>query len=155
MADTQIKIVSHTNPDLHEMIRRLDAFLLTRYKPEDIYVLDFFAPEISEVLFIVCYQGDEPIGCGAIRKLADNSMELKRFFVDSRYRRHGIAGEMLRFLEDRTVESGYISMKLETGIHQEEAIAFYRHNGYREIGRFGDYQEDPLSLYCEKVLVPQ
>ncbi|MBC8080010.1 MAG: GNAT family N-acetyltransferase [Gorillibacterium sp.] len=134
------------------MINKLDEFLLTRYKPEEIYVLDFFAPDIHEVLFVVCYLGDQPIGCGAIRKLADNSMELKRFFVDTDYRRRGIAKEMLNYLEEKTIESGYTSVKLETGVYQPEAIEFYLKNDYKEISRFGSYDEDPLSLYYEKVL---
>jgi putative acetyltransferase len=43
-------------------------------------------------------------------------------------------------------------LRLETGIHQAEAIALYATHGFREIGPFGDYKLDPLSLFMEKRL---
>ena len=43
-------------------------------------------------------------------------------------------------------------MRLETGIRQPEAIGLYRSAGYAEIGPFGAYRPDPLSLFMEKRL---
>ncbi len=34
--------------------------------------------------------------------------------------------------------------------HQPEAMQLYRRNVYVEIGPFGDYREDPLSVFMEK-----
>jgi putative acetyltransferase len=37
------------------------------------------------------------------------------------------------------------------GIYQPEADALYRSLGYRDIRPFGDYLEDPLSQFLEKL----
>ena len=44
-------------------------------------------------------------------------------------------------------------MRLETGIHQPEAVALYEKGGYHRIPPFGNYpKDDPLSLCYEKRL---
>ena len=41
-------------------------------------------------------------------------------------------------------------LRLETGIHQKEAIALYERMGFQTIPPFGMYKEDPLSRFFEK-----
>jgi hypothetical protein len=41
-------------------------------------------------------------------------------------------------------------LRLETGIYQAEAIALYKSWGFERIPPFGDYREDPLSVFFEK-----
>ncbi len=48
--------------------------------------------------------------------------------------------------------SGVHSLKLETGIHQPEAIGLYERFGFVRCEPFGDYAPDPLSLFMEKPL---
>lgn len=43
-------------------------------------------------------------------------------------------------------------LRLETGIHQAEAIGLYERVGFYRIPPFGPYRVDPLSLYFEKPL---
>jgi putative acetyltransferase len=43
-------------------------------------------------------------------------------------------------------------LRLETGILQVEALGLYRSAGYREIRPFGEYREDPLSVFMEKAI---
>ena len=47
-------------------------------------------------------------------------------------------------------ERGVRLLRLETGIHQKEAIRLYEGSGFRRISPFGEYKEDPLSLFFEK-----
>jgi putative acetyltransferase len=47
---------------------------------------------------------------------------------------------------------GLTVIRLETGIHQREAIALYERSGFRRIAPFGPYREDPLSRCYETVL---
>ncbi len=44
------------------------------------------------------------------------------------------------------------SARLETGVHQPGALAFYTRHGYVPCGSFGDYEENPLSVFLEKGL---
>lgn len=41
-------------------------------------------------------------------------------------------------------------LRLETGIHQAEALGLYESFGFERRTAFGTYRDDPLSLYLEK-----
>jgi len=53
-------------------------------------------------------------------------------------------------LENCLVKRSIFTARLETGIHQHEAIDLYQKLGYSKIAPFGDYTEDPLSVFMEK-----
>ena len=44
-------------------------------------------------------------------------------------------------------------MRLETGIYQSEAIRLYERFGFRRVGPFGAYRNDPLSAFYEMRIV--
>jgi ribosomal protein S18 acetylase RimI-like enzyme len=59
---------------------------------------------------------------------------------------------LLDHLAGHARANGLSRLRLETGIHQQEAIRLYEAYGFRRIPPFGPYREDPLSRYYEKVL---
>ena len=101
---------------------------------------------------VLVYEGETAIGCGAIRKFDDHSMEVKRMYVTPRNRQRGIASMILKELENWCIELGYKKCILETGKNQPEAIALYTKNGYRRIPNFGAYKDVPNSVCFEKEL---
>ena len=65
---------------------------------------------------------------------------------------NGYAYAVLCLLETQAAQRGCHRFVLETGPKQPEALAFYARNGYVTRGRFGDYRDDPLSVFMEKRL---
>ena len=65
----------------------------------------------------------------------------------------GIAGQILRALEDWTVELGYSRCILETGKRQPEAIKVYKKSFYRRIPNYGHYKGVANSVCFEKVFL--
>jgi putative acetyltransferase len=68
-----------------------------------------------------------------------------------------LAKALLRRIEAVAVDYGAKKLRLETGIHQQEAIGLYERAGFRRRGPFGPYAEMPvraieLSLFFEKPL---
>jgi putative acetyltransferase len=59
---------------------------------------------------------------------------------------------LLDEIEAIAVRNGERVLRLEAGAKQPEALALYRSAGFVEIGPFGDYRPDPLSLFMEKPL---
>lgn len=59
---------------------------------------------------------------------------------------------MLAHLEDHARAHGVPLLRLETGIHQREAIGLYEGWGFYRISPFGPYTDDPLSRCYEKRL---
>jgi ribosomal protein S18 acetylase RimI-like enzyme len=103
------------------------------------------------IFLIACLDG-EPIGCGAIRHLDDDTAEVKRLYVAPPGRRQGIARRVLAELERHAVAFGYQALRLETGILQPEAQRLYESCGYRSISAFGCYAGNPTSVCYEKAL---
>ena len=68
------------------------------------------------------------------------------------FRGLGLGKLMLGHLEDFVRQRGIGLVRLETGIYQAEAIGLYEGAGFKRIPPFGEYGEDPLSLFLEKRL---
>jgi putative acetyltransferase len=73
-------------------------------------------------------------------------------FVDERKRGLGTGGKLLEHLVMFARMSGLSVLRLETGIHQLDAIALYERAGFVRRAPFGEYREDPLSIFMEKPL---
>ena len=79
-------------------------------------------------------------------------MEIKRLYVPHQNRGFGLAIKLMDALEEKAIQEGYSEARLETGIHQNEALSLYQKLGYEKTGPFGSYQEDPMSVFMRKKL---
>ena len=100
--------------------------------------------------FLVGYEGDQPICCGAVKRLDEHHCELKRMYVVPSARGRGAARQLLRALERAAAELGYTVARLVTGPRQPAAQHLYESEGYVAIGNFNG---DPAaSFFAEKRL---
>lgn len=104
------------------------------------------------VAFFVTRQGEVPAGCGGIKLVGTEYGEVKRMFVRPQFRGLGLGKLMLDRLAAYAQERQVNVLRLETGIYQTEAIGLYEHYGFERRGPFGEYKDDPLSIYFEKQL---
>ena len=93
------------------------------------------------------------VGCGGVQLCGAEYAEVKRMYVRPAFRGMGLGRAMLDHLADHARAHGAAALRLETGIHQQEAIGLYESFGFRRRAPFGEYREDPFSLYFEKALV--
>lgn len=107
---------------------------------------------IPRTAFMVARLAGNPVGCGALRRIDDETAEIKRMYVSSSVRRKGVAKRILAGLETMAAEFGYRVVRLETGVKQPEAIGLYESTGYRRIGAYGPYVGNPVSVCFEKRL---
>ena len=75
--------------------------------------------------------------------------EVKRMYVRPAFRGRRIGRLILDHLVEHARQHGLTVIRLETGIHQREAIALYEARGFRKIPPFGPYRDDPVSLCYE------
>jgi putative acetyltransferase len=149
----QIALESPDQPEIIALIAELDAYQHTLYPPESVYALDLSALVQPHVRFAVARNGQgDAVGCGALAITPDFA-ELKRMYVMPAHRGQGVASRLLRLLEDDGRASGCAVITLETGIYQPEAIGLYTRHGYQRRGPYGDYPDDPFSVFMEKRLV--
>lgn len=137
-------------PAIHELIGELDSYLYSLYPAENVYALDVASLCHPSVLFAVVRDAaGDPIGCGAI-VIKSEYGEVKRMYVRPQARGQGIAGRLIEALEAEAVRNGCRTFMLETGPTMPEALALYDRMGYRRRGPFGDYPDDPLSVFMHK-----
>jgi GNAT superfamily N-acetyltransferase len=102
------------------------------------------------VAFFVSRTDGEPVACGGVKLFGTEYGEVKRMYVRPVFRGRGFAKGILNQLADHARQHGVSLLRLETGIHQEDAIGLYERYGFERRGPFGEYKEDPMSVYFEK-----
>jgi putative acetyltransferase len=97
-------------------------------------------------LFLVALNGEQVIGSGALRKLSDDTAELKRMWLLEAYHGQGIGYRLLMQLFDFAREQEYARIRLQTSPEQVRALNFYRRVGFYEIPC---YNEDLSEISME------
>ncbi len=139
------------NTIFQALVRELDADLKIRDGEDHTFYSQF--NKIDKIKYVlVAFDDDMPVGCGAIKELSKDAMEVKRMYVPVNKRGLGIATGILKELEEWAFELNYIKCLLETGKKQPEAIALYQKNGYRIIPNYGQYEQVENSVCFEKIL---
>jgi putative acetyltransferase len=104
-------------------------------------------------VFLIAYDAatSSALGCGGLRDLGDNTVEVKRMYVLPEHRGRGIGRRVLAALESHALAQGVTRIRLETGQLQPDAVRLYEAAGYRQIPNFGAYAESATSLCFERV----
>jgi putative acetyltransferase len=132
------------------LITELEAHLEPLYPRESRHGYSVEKLLAQAVAFFVLRADGTPAGCGGIQLFGSAYGELKRMYVRPRFRGSGFGKLLLEHLADYARAHGVGLLRLETGIHQKEAIRLYERTGFQRIPPFGAYVEDPLSLFYEK-----
>ena len=94
--------------------------------------------------FLVAYGNGQPVGCVAVKKLGEDTGEIKRLYVAPHARRDGIARLLLGAIEDVARELGCQLARLDTGDKQPASLNLFRSSGYVDIA---DYNDNPFASY--------
>lgn len=101
---------------------------------------------------MIALRDDTPAGCGCFKPYDGHTVEIKRIYVRPEHRGQGIAGKMMRLLEEWAVERGNTRAVLETGKNQTEAIRLYQKAGYSRMENYGPYAGNDHSVCFSKEL---
>ncbi len=122
--------------------------------PESIHALGVDALRSPGVTFWSVWEGDDLLGCGALKELGAKTGEVKSMRTAQAHRGRGVGRRMLGHLITEAKKRGYDSLYLETGVMPEfaPARALYLKYGFRFCGPFADYTDDPNSVFMTKKL---
>ena len=138
-----------SDEDFKKLVVLLDDELAKRDGEEHAFYDQFNKIEnIKNV--IVAYAGQRPVAAGGFKKFSPDSVEIKRMYVMTDFRKRGIAIQILQQLENWAAGLGYSYCVLETGKKQPEAIALYEKSGYRVIPNYGHYKNVSNSVCMQK-----
>ncbi|MGQ0605182.1 MAG: GNAT family N-acetyltransferase [Anaerolineales bacterium] len=139
------------SPEAVQLITELEATLVSMgYPSESRHGFSVEKLVREGVAFYVTRSDGTPAGCGGVKVFGAEYGEVKRMFVRAQYRGLGLGKLMLDHLAEYARARGVTVLRLETGIYQTEAIGLYEGYGFQRRPPFGEYRDDPLSLYFEK-----
>ena len=135
-----VKLIRTTSddPDFRKMVDALDEDLYQRNGEGQKQYQQF--NQIDHIKHaIVIYLEGKPVGCGCFKRFDDQTVEMKRMFVQIEMRSKQLAARMLQELEKWAVEEGNSAAVLETGHKQVEAVRLYNVAGYTLTKNYGQY----------------
>jgi putative acetyltransferase len=137
--------------DLVLYLQASDDYVASLYPAESNHMLDVETLRQPQMHFFGAFVEGVAKGCGGFWA-HDDYIEIKRVYVDPSARGLGLSKKLMTAIEEAAPAAGFKIARLETGIHQPEALGLYRSIGYMDRGPFGDYRMDPLSVFMEKTL---
>lgn len=122
--------------------------------PESVHALPIDKLRQPDVTFWTVWADAELLGCGALRELDVDHGEIKSMRTSLVHRRRGAARVMLEHIIAEAQRRGYARLSLETGSMPAFAPArrLYEQFGFAHCEPFGDYHEDPNSVFMTRAL---
>jgi putative acetyltransferase len=113
------------------------------------HALDLAGLRAPEVTFWSAWDGETVVGVGALKRLSPDHGEIKSMHTAEVARGRGVGSALLRQILASARAQGLTRVSLETGSwpYFVPARAFYARHGFVECGPFGEYWEDPNSVF--------
>lgn len=139
--------------DAVQLIGELDVHLQAHpYPPQSRHAFSVEKLLREGVAFFITHYRGELAGCCGIKIFQNEYGEVKRMWVRPEFRGLGLGKGMLQHLAQYAQSRDLSLLRLETGIYEKEAIGLYERFGFQRRAPFGEYKEDPMSIYFEKRL---
>jgi len=154
-----IAVLDPFSAEAAHLLAASDALMRSLYPGIDEHLEGPASLATSPGIFLGAWRGPECLACGAVKVMqqADGFRygEIKRVFVLPQARRLGLAQRLMQRLEQYLRNEGIEWARLETGIHQPEALALYAGLGYQRCASFGSYQANATGVLMQKRLNAQ
>jgi putative acetyltransferase len=117
--------------------------------PGHVFALDWSGLQKPGITFWTVWDGEELMGCGALKDLGDGTGEIKSMRTWPQHLRKGVGAAMLAHIVATARARGYRLLSLETGSGGpfEAALAMYRRHGFRDGPAFSDYVKSDFNQF--------
>lgn len=143
-----------TAPAVRDLIaEHLDEMFATS-PPESVHALSLASLESPDVTVWSAWDGDEVLGCGALKELDASHGEVKSMRTRAAARGRGVGAAILATILAEARARGYQRLSLETGSEEHFAPArrLYARHGFEQCPPFADYTDDPNSVFMTRTL---
>jgi putative acetyltransferase len=136
-------------PRIRALLERHVARARAETAPGSAHALDIEQLRSPAITFFAAWDGEQPLGVVALKRLAGAHGEVKSMFTAPQARRRGIGAALLAQVIAEARAQQLTRLSLETGSwdYFEPARSFYRRCGFRDCGPFADYRADPNSVF--------
>ena len=101
------------------------------------------------IRFWSLWDGENLVGCGALKILEKDHGEFKSIRVADKFRKNGMGEKIISHLIDQAKQIGIKKISIETGSGEFfiPARKLFKKFGFKECKPFAHYKEDPNSCY--------
>jgi putative acetyltransferase len=148
----KIKVDDLSGSKIAELLRAHLQSLAAISPPESMHALNIDGLRRPEVTFWSAWEGEELMGCGALKELDPQHAEIKSMRTTAVHLRKGVASAMLEHIISEAKRRNYRRLSLETGAGApfKPARRLYAKFGFKRCGAFIGYVEDPNSVFMTR-----
>lgn len=139
------------HPEATALLEASHALMESLFPSEANHYLSIDALTGPDIRFYVAEVDGSIKGCGALA-LKEGYGEVKSMFVDPGARGMNLGARILDRIEDDARANNLAILRLETGNELHAAHKLYEKQGFTYRGSFGEYPDEPTSLFMEKAL---
>lgn len=146
----QIRPDDLSDPAIHALLEEHLQDMHAQSPRESVHALDLDGLRHPSISFWSAWDGATLLGCAALRQLDPCHGEIKSMRTPRALRWRGAGRALLAQAQAR----GYTVLSLETGAQPgfAAARALYAQAGFMPCGPFGNYQDDPNSVFMRRPL---
>lgn len=149
----QVVPVRATDPGVRGLIDALtDELAGSGYTPEETFGYSAERLEQAGVYLMGATVDGDLVGIAGVELQDEGFAELKRCYVVPGARGTGVADALITPLIAYAADRGVRALRLETGLRQHAALAWYTRHGFTPIPRFGRYRDSATSVCLQRQL---
>jgi putative acetyltransferase len=150
----EIKVDDLQHSAIHALLNEHLQNMYELSPPESVHAFNLEKLLAPEITFWTAWEDDLLLGCGALKELDPRHGEIKSMRTPLAHRRRGAGRAILVHIIEVAKARSYERLSLETGAAEafKPAQNLYESFGFRYCGPFGDYAEDPNSIFMTLML---
>jgi putative acetyltransferase len=137
------------NPKVKALLHRHLEGMHANSPPGSVFALDWSGLQRPDISFYTLWEGDELLGCGALKDLGDGTGEIKSMRTADAHLRKGVAARLLDHIIGEARARGYHKLSLETGSGTafDPALELYRKRDFVDGEAFAEYVRSPFNQF--------
>lgn len=150
----KIQLDDLSGAEIQQLLREHLKDMHSHSPAESCHALDLEQLRKKDITFWTAWENGELLGCGALKELDPEHGEVKSMRTVETQLRKGVGSAILSQILDEAKKRKYMRLSLETGAPAVfiPARKLYAKFGFKECPPFGDYVEDPYSVFMTKEL---
>ncbi len=150
----RIEVDDLSRAEIHALLEEHVRNMRAISPPESVHALDLDRLRTPDITFWSVWDDGTLLGCGALKELDSLHGEIKSMRTPDALRGRGAARAMLAHIIRVAQWRGYTRLSLETGAQApfKAAHTLYESAGFVRCGPFGDYTDDPNSVYMTRAI---
>jgi len=145
----KIEIDDLSRIEVHDLLNEHLQNMHQLSPAESVHALDLESLRKPDITFWSAWEGAALVGCGALKELDPQHGEVKSMRTPNAHRRKGAGRVLLAHIVQVAKSRSYEQLSLETGSMDafKPAQKLYQSFGFTYCGPFGDYIDDPNSVF--------